>query len=93
VSVPGTGSAPDATVNVTLARGEVLQHWLSTANDGADLPPALRTERTASFRFGPGETYDFVWTPTSPGDAVLDVHWPFPTDLGELRLQQIFRVR
>jgi hypothetical protein len=66
---------------------------VSLARDGADLPPALRMESPARIRTGTGETYDFVWTPSEPGDAELLVHFPFATEPGELLLRQPLWVR
>jgi FtsP/CotA-like multicopper oxidase with cupredoxin domain len=85
--------SPDATVELTLAEDGVPHRWISLANDGADLPQALRVDRVAKLRFSTGQTYDFTWTPTSPGDATLVLHWPFPTDPGSLLLRQVFHVR
>jgi FtsP/CotA-like multicopper oxidase with cupredoxin domain len=85
--------SPDATVELTLAEDGVPHRWISLANDGADLPQPLRVDRVAKLRFSTGQTYDFTWTPTSPGDATLVLHWPFPTEPGSLLLRQVFRVR
>jgi hypothetical protein len=57
------------------------------------LPSALRVESPARIRLGTGETYDFVWTPSEPGDAELVVHVPFATEPGELLLRRPLRVR
>jgi hypothetical protein len=54
---------------------------------------ALRVDRVARLRFGPGQTYDFAWTPMSPGNATLILNWPFPTEPGNLVLRQLFQVR
>jgi FtsP/CotA-like multicopper oxidase with cupredoxin domain len=85
--------APDATVELTLVGNGVPLQWAGLANDGADLPPSLRVERVAKLRFGPGQTYDFNWTPASPGKATLVLDWPFPTEPGNLVLRQDFLVR
>lgn len=85
--------APEATVTMTLSRDQAPVRWTSLANDGADLPPALRTESEARFRFGAGETYDFLWTPAAAGEAILELEWPFPTEPGELRIRQAFLVQ
>jgi FtsP/CotA-like multicopper oxidase with cupredoxin domain len=84
---------PEATVQLVLARDGTPLHWRPLAKDGADLPPVLRRERAAELRFSAGETYDFSWTPTSPGEVVLLVHWRFPTEPGDLVLRQVLRVR
>ncbi|MGQ0642454.1 MAG: multicopper oxidase domain-containing protein [Gemmatimonadaceae bacterium] len=85
--------SPDATVELTLAQNGVPHRWIGLANDGAELPPPLRVDRVARLRFGPGQTYDFNWTPTSPGNATLVLDWPFPTESGNLTLRQVFHVR
>jgi hypothetical protein len=80
-------------VELTLVGNGVPLQWAGLANDGADLPPSLRVERVAKLRFGPGQTYDFNWTPASPGKATLVLDWPFPTEPGNLVLRQDFLVR
>jgi FtsP/CotA-like multicopper oxidase with cupredoxin domain len=85
--------SPDATVELTLVESGAPARWTGVANDGADLPPPLRVERVAKLRFSTGQTYDFLWTPASPGDGILVLDWPFPTELGNLLLRQTFRVR
>jgi FtsP/CotA-like multicopper oxidase with cupredoxin domain len=47
--------------------------WRPLARDGADLPAALRAPTTALLEMGPGETADFTYTPTRPGDMTLEV--------------------
>jgi hypothetical protein len=80
-------------VELTLARNAAPERWRSVAKDGADVPPALRVLRPARLRFSAGETYDFQWTPGSPGEAALLLDWPFPTEPGSLRIEQRFRIR
>jgi len=83
---------PDATVEMRLVQDDGLQRWTAIANDGADLPAALRVERPAELRFGPGQTYDFEWTPAAPGNAALLLDWQFPTEHGSLSLRQAISV-
>ena len=85
--------SPDATVEIRLVQDGALQRWTAIANDGADLPPALRTNRPAVLRFGPGQTFDFSWTPSAPGEAALQLEWQFPTEVGSLTLRQPLSVR
>ena len=40
-----------------------LVRWRPVAKDGADLPPSQATTRPARLQLGPGETWDFLWTP------------------------------
>jgi FtsP/CotA-like multicopper oxidase with cupredoxin domain len=47
--------------------------WTPIARDGADLPPALRTEAPARLRMGPGETADFLYVPKEPGRMIMEV--------------------
>jgi hypothetical protein len=47
--------------------------WRAIAKDGADLPPSQATKRPASQIISVGETYDFEYEPTAPGDLRLEV--------------------
>jgi len=47
--------------------------WRAIAKDGADLPPAQATKRPASQIISVGETYDFEFEPTAPGELRLEV--------------------
>jgi hypothetical protein len=80
-------------VGIRLFQDGELQRWIAFANDGADLPMTLRTEQTAVLRFSAGQTYDFLWTPCSEGEAVLELEWQFPTEPGSLTLRQPLSVR
>ncbi len=75
-------------VKVSLLAGGASAGWTHVAKDGAALPPALRRVRTDSLRIGVGETYDFEWTPTVAGEAVLEVVLPF----GLTKLRQPLRI-
>lgn len=46
-------------------------HWSPLAKDGADLPPAQRSERPAATFMGPGEIGDFEFRPSSAGRLQL----------------------
>jgi FtsP/CotA-like multicopper oxidase with cupredoxin domain len=50
--------------------------WTPLARDGADLPVSLRTRAVAITEMGPGETADFTYVPTQPGDLSLEVWIP-----------------
>jgi len=52
--------------------------WRALAKDGAALPPQQATMRDAEQKIGVGETYDFEFTPTTPGDYKLR----FSSDVG-----------
>jgi FtsP/CotA-like multicopper oxidase with cupredoxin domain len=66
-------------INITPSNGEMvrlladttLQTWRAFAKDGAELPGHQATERPAAQFLGPGETYDFEFTPAEPGELVL----------------------
>lgn len=56
---------------VTLARDSTVQQWRPFAKDGADLPPLQAVARPSRVRMGPGETYDFEFTPSTATDLIL----------------------
>ena len=47
--------------------------WRPLARDGADLPTALRAPTLAKIRMGPGETADFTYVPSRPGEMTVEV--------------------
>ncbi len=47
--------------------------WRPLAQDGADLPVALRVSKPALARLGPGETADFTYVPTRAGSMEIEV--------------------
>ena len=51
-----------------LMRDSTLLEWRAVAKDGHDLPSEQATTRPAQQQAGNGETYDFEFTPTAPGD-------------------------
>jgi FtsP/CotA-like multicopper oxidase with cupredoxin domain len=69
---------------IRLLSDSVAQRWTPIAKDGADLPPAVRRERAATFTIAVGETYDFFWTPPRVMDAQITVR-----RLGQTRLLTI----
>jgi FtsP/CotA-like multicopper oxidase with cupredoxin domain len=62
---------PAMRVELKAAAGR--ETWRAVAKDGADLPRALATVRPALFPLSNGETYDFEYTPTVPGQLQLEV--------------------
>jgi FtsP/CotA-like multicopper oxidase with cupredoxin domain len=63
-----------SSAEVLLHTDSVPLRWVPKAKDGADLPPALRSERPAQLsRIGVGETYDFTWRPTRAQRVVLEI--------------------
>ena len=47
--------------------------WKSVAKDGADLPPNQSTTKSAVLTISVGETYDFEYEPSAPGELRLEV--------------------
>jgi len=64
---------PNFTLVVSLRGESGLVQWRAIAKDGADLPPNQATVRAAMLTIGVGETYDFEYEPTAPGDLRIDV--------------------
>ncbi|MBC8089523.1 MAG: multicopper oxidase domain-containing protein [Phycisphaerae bacterium] len=54
-------------------RDSTLLSWRAIAKDGMDLPADQATVRPAQQLMGNGETYDFEFTPTSPGNFRLAI--------------------
>jgi hypothetical protein len=48
------------------------------AKDGADLPPAQRRLQPSHLITGTGETADFEFTPTAPGNLRLEIKTQLP---------------
>jgi FtsP/CotA-like multicopper oxidase with cupredoxin domain len=65
--------APDWRVFVSLADAAGPLRWRAIAKDGADLPLHQRSIQSARVPMGPGETADFAYTPSAPGDLILEV--------------------
>ncbi|MGQ0642144.1 MAG: multicopper oxidase domain-containing protein [Gemmatimonadaceae bacterium] len=64
---------PDWRISFTLRNDSTIAKWRAVAKDGADLPTAQATLRTAHVEMGPGETADFEFRPTKPGEWQLEV--------------------
>jgi FtsP/CotA-like multicopper oxidase with cupredoxin domain len=47
--------------------------WRPVAKDGMDLPADQRIERPSEIQMGNGETYDFDFVPSNPGDFQFEV--------------------
>lgn len=66
-------SADDDKAFRLIEDGEPVE-WTLVAKDGADLPPALVRSMPAEVpSIGVGETYDFLWTPTTAGTRSLEI--------------------
>jgi FtsP/CotA-like multicopper oxidase with cupredoxin domain len=64
---------PDYAVAFTLRNDSTIARWRWIAKDGATRPQSLATMGPANVVMGPGETNDFEFTPTAPGEWTLDV--------------------
>ena len=72
-----------------LMRDSTLVEWRAVAKDGRDLPPDQATMRPAQQQSGNGETYDFEFTPTAPGD----LRFSMSSGVGALLVSMPIRVR
>ncbi len=54
---------PADAITLELHNSASIENWRAIAKDGADLPRHQATQRPARVRFGPGETWDFIWVP------------------------------
>jgi FtsP/CotA-like multicopper oxidase with cupredoxin domain len=70
-------------------RDSTLLTWRALAKDGMDLPADQATLRPSAQQMGNGETYDFEFTPTTPGDLHIDV----TSGVGVLLVSMPLRVR
>jgi manganese oxidase len=81
---------PDFKMYMELRSGEEFVEWAPLAKDGADLPAGRQVRAPARVLIGSGETYDFLWTPDRPLDAVLTVYpsvGPLPMRQQHLRIR------
>lgn len=58
-------------MSARLLRDSTVLSWRAVAKDGMDLPADQATVRPAQQLMGNGETYDFEFTPTEPGNIRL----------------------
>ena len=68
----------NAPVALALLDGVQPAEWRPVAKDGADLPAAQAITRPAQLIFGPGEIYDYEFTPRAPGELKLRFGFPPP---------------
>jgi manganese oxidase len=61
-----------ANLRVSLRKAGVPVEWRAVARDAVDLPPALATMRQAELQISVGETYDFEYEATTPGELTLE---------------------
>ena len=60
-------------MRMRLLRDSTLLRWRGRAKDGMDLPPDQHVEGPSEIQMGNGETYDFDFVPSGPGDIRLDI--------------------
>ena len=60
-------------MRMRLLQDTTLQRWRSLAKDGMELPADQKREGPSEIQMGNGETYDFEYVPSAPGDFKLDV--------------------
>jgi FtsP/CotA-like multicopper oxidase with cupredoxin domain len=60
-------------MRMRLLGGDQLLTWRGVAKDGMDLPSDQSITGRSEIQMGNGETYDFEFSPTTPGDIRLDV--------------------
>jgi FtsP/CotA-like multicopper oxidase with cupredoxin domain len=80
-------------IDIALSQNGSSARWLAVAKDGADLPESLRLVGDADLRTNAGETFDFLWTPTESGEAVLSVRYERFFDVQPVVLRQRLYVR
>ena len=69
---------------VVWLRGEGAPiQWKAIAKDGSDLPPPQAMLRGARQLVAVGETYDFEFEPTAPGDLRLETYRPAASPLSQ----------
>jgi FtsP/CotA-like multicopper oxidase with cupredoxin domain len=59
--------------DVRLLADSAVQRWRPFAKDGADLPAHQAAPRPAQVTMGAGETYDYEFTPASPGTLTMEI--------------------
>ncbi len=81
---------PASPVELDVRADSALLTWTPISKDGAELPRALQVDMPSALAaLGTGETYDFLWTPDRPMEAVLTA-W---NEVDEFVLRQRIRVR
>lgn len=62
-----------ASMRMRLLRDSTLLEWRALAKDGRDLPADQANTGPSEIQMGNGETYDFEFVPSTPGDLRVDV--------------------
>jgi hypothetical protein len=70
-----TRGEPVSIMVVNTMREQTAVHWhgIELAKDSADLPESQRVSKTARQVVSMGETYDYLYTPTTPGDFRIEI--------------------
>jgi FtsP/CotA-like multicopper oxidase with cupredoxin domain len=76
-------------MRMRLLGGDQLLTWRGIAKDGMDLPPDQSVTAPSEIQMGNGETYDFEFSPTTPGNIRIDI----TNALGDLLTTLPVRVR
>jgi manganese oxidase len=63
----------DSAATLAVGTDSLILRWQFVAKDGADLPEVQRVSKTARQLVSMGETFDFLYTPTTPGDLRIEV--------------------
>ena len=77
-----------AGAHVRLVRDGHVVRWQPVAKDGFDLPAHQRLETWADHLVAVGETADFAYTPTEPGEIRVEVR----AGNGQLLVEQVIRL-
>jgi FtsP/CotA-like multicopper oxidase with cupredoxin domain len=80
-------------VEIAVTKNGSPVRWRAVAKDGADLPEALRLEGDAAITTNTGETFDFLWTPTEPGEVTLSVRYERFSEVDEIVLRKTLYLR
>jgi FtsP/CotA-like multicopper oxidase with cupredoxin domain len=83
---------PEWRVEFSLGTDTTIVKWRPIAKDGADLPLSQQTLQSAYLLTGPGETADFEYVPSEPGNLRLTVKtriagWVVPVEINVVKHQ------
>ena len=65
--------APNLSANLQIGAPDHLAIWRPVAKDGADLPSRLAISGDATLHIASGETYDFEFHPSAPGEIPFQI--------------------
>jgi FtsP/CotA-like multicopper oxidase with cupredoxin domain len=60
-------------MRMRMVRNNELTTWRALAKDGMDLPADQAIVRPSEVQMGNGETYDFEFVPTTPGEHAIEI--------------------